>query len=137
VLEAKEGQDVYVTETIYDRETGFALYQHTKLNGLRESPPDGSPSLVHFDEFGRVSQKCWHKQDKPHRLDAPSTIAINPENGVHIVELFEQDGHPRDPKFGPSMIKYNRETGEVEEYEYADGKTRKPTPKTSSLEPKI
>lgn len=113
MLKAKEGEDVYVTETIYNRETGLPVFRRITLNGLRESPPDGSPSEISYDDQGRPDRMEWHHVDEWHREDGPSVIHLNPENGVHIIERFHHHGEPRNRALGPSRISRDRDSGEI------------------------
>jgi hypothetical protein len=134
VINAKEGEDVYVTETIYNRETGLPVFQRTTLNGKRESPPDGSPAEIGYDEHGRVERLEWYHQGERHRDKdvGPAVIIINPENGIHVVERFQHHGKSPspDPALGPDLIVRNRDTGEIvrqtheSEVDYSNPATR-------------
>ena len=120
MLYLEERQLVYVTETIYDRETGLPVFQRTLLNGEQHTPPDGSPSEIGFDHLGRPERLEWREHGRRHRLNGPASIRINPENGVHVVESFLIEGKPRDPRFGPSRIVRDRHTGQIREQTFVD-----------------
>ncbi len=115
---AKEGEDVYVTETVYNRETKLPVFMRVSLNGKSQTPPDGSPAEIQYDELGRPEIMRWLEQGVPHRLDGPSRLSINPENGIHIVETYSINGVPRDRHIGPSMIVRDRESGEITKQEF-------------------
>lgn len=115
------------------------VYQRTTLDGLRESPPDGSPSEVGYDEQGRPERLEWHHLDKRHRDRSvgPAVILLNPENGIHVVERFQHHGASpsSDPALGPDLIVRDRDTGEIirqsheSEVDYSNPATRiKPAP---------
>ena len=112
----EEGEDVYITETVYHKETGQPCRQITTLNGLRHAPPDGSPSLVAYDEQGRATHMRWHAFDKEHRTEGPSSIVLFPETGIHMTEAFEIEGEPRPPELGPYIVRRDR-TGQVRKVE--------------------
>lgn len=119
MLGPKEGQTAYEVFRIYDDESGALRIQQIRLDGLCQAPPDGSPSHEAWDELGRLYYRAWHDQDKDHRLDSFSSVAINPENGVHITEVYKIEGKPRPPESGPHIIRRDKETGEVTETLYA------------------
>ena len=120
VLTWEEGQECYVTETIYDKETKLPVFQRTLLNGLKETPPDGSPSQIIFDAHGRPQKMSWHKQDKSHNEDGPAELTVNPDNGIHTVERYVIDGKPRHPSLGPHYIVRDRNTGVLRKQEFAE-----------------
>jgi hypothetical protein len=113
VVRVAAEEDVYVTETTYNRETGLPVFRRTSLNGMRESPPDDSPSVVHYDSLGRPDRMEWYRQGQPHREAGPSVIYINPENGVHVIERFYHHGVARDRALGPSKITRDHDSGEI------------------------
>ena len=115
-----EGEDVYVTETVYDRETGLPRRQVTTLNGELHSPPDGSPSEIIYDKKGRATNLDWHHRGKPHRKNGPSGIVIkDPDTGVHTCEVFETHGEPRAPDRGPHRVYRDPQTGKLWHIQYA------------------
>ena len=118
MLIVDEGEDVYVTETIYNRETRLPVYQRMLLGGALQAPPDGSPSEIHFDELGRPAHFAWHDQDKHHRIDGPALLSINPDNDVHILEDFVINGKYRSPSDGPYRIVRDKDSGEITETFY-------------------
>ena len=109
----KPSEDVYVTETVYDRDTGLRTFQRTTFNGLRQSPPDDSPSEIVFDKLGRPQQLEWHHKDELHRTTGPATVFRNTESGIHTSERFYTAGRPRDPLLGPQVIRRDSRTGEI------------------------
>lgn len=111
--DSEEDLDTYVTETKYSKETKLPVVQRTRLNGLLEAPPDGSPSEIAFGELGQPVKLVWHHQNYPHRDDEPALIFLNPENGVHVSEYFFTMGSHREKAAGPFRIVRNHETGEV------------------------
>jgi len=92
VLEVEEGQDEYVTNTIYDRETKLPVFQCAHLNGVLESPPDGSPSEIQFDEQGQPEHMKWHHQGSLYRRGAPASIFRDNDTGIHLIERFMGHG---------------------------------------------
>ena len=130
-----EGEDKYVTETVYDRETGIPRRQWTILNGKRESPPDDSPSHISYDKQGRIRQLHWHKQDKGHRENGPSSIVINPESGVHTCETFELHGVPRAPDIGPYRVYRDKKSGEIWRQESFEESEKRDLTEHHGLEP--
>lgn len=113
MVRVPEEEDVYVTETTFNRKTGLPVFRRTSLNGALESPPDDSPSLVHYDELGRPDRMEWHRAGQWHRDPGPSVVYINPDNGVHVVERFEHYGVARDLTYSPSRIVRDRDSGEI------------------------
>lgn len=114
MLYVEESEIVYVTEKIFNRETGLIAYQRTLLNGVLESAPDDAPSVVHYDKLGRPDRMEWHRLGQWHRDSGPSVIYINPENGVHVLESFHHNGVARARPFGPNRILRDHDTGEIE-----------------------
>ncbi len=134
---ADEEEEIYVTETVYHKETGEPRRQWTKLNGLKHAPPNGEASLIAWDDQGRVIQKSWHEFDQAHRIDAPSSIVFY-ENGVHQTEDFRINGKPLHRNQGPFRIRRHR-NGELwhKEFTENDGKEPKFSPPLEQPKPKI
>ncbi len=118
MIYSEEGEDVYITVTVYERETGLPRRQITTLNGLKHAPPDGSPSHIAFDDEGRPLQKHWHAFDKEHREEGPSTIMLYSDTGIHMTERFMLEDKPRSADQGPYRIRRNRD-GEITKEEFA------------------
>ena len=109
MLQVEEGQDEYVTNTIYDRETKLPVFQCTQLSGLLESPPDGSPSEIQFDENGKPQHIKWHSQGSLYRRGAPASIFRDNNTGFHLIERFV--GHGEIPDH--TKILRDKLTGEI------------------------
>ena len=124
-IDMNRGEDLYITETVYDQDTGLPRRQFTKLNGMLHSPPDGSPSYIGFVK-GLPQYKTWHRFDMEHREDGlPSSICVNLETGIHYCEVFRIDGKPRDPLDGPFRIFRDGRTGKITlEESYEEGLKR-------------
>ncbi|TPW33116.1 hypothetical protein FJU08_00675 [Martelella alba] len=71
-----------------DEETNLPRWMTIKLGGKLHSPPDGRPSHVLFDAEGRPYEFVWHHLNYPHRKNGPSKLRINPDNGIHVMEEF-------------------------------------------------
>ena len=119
--------ETYITETKWNKETGLPLVQFVKLNGLKHSPPDGSPSYILFDDLGRPKIMKWHNHDKLHRDKAGAWISIDPETKVHTTEAFFHHGRQREQHLGPSCIYRDPSTGDVFKTENTTG-TKPPSP---------
>lgn len=100
-----EGEIVYVTETVYHEESGLPRRQWTTLNGLKHAPPSGEPSLIAWDDQGRIVHKYWHAFDLEHKIDGPAAIVFYPENGKPKTEDFKIDGQPLSKEQGPFRIR--------------------------------
>lgn len=118
MIYVEDGEEIFVTETVYNKETGLPTRQHTTLNKLKHAPPDGNPSLIAFDDDGNPSLMCWHEADVEHRLEGPSTIALYP-SGVHQAEMYKIHGKPRPKSEGPFRIRRS-EDGSIYSEEFAD-----------------
>ena len=105
--------ETYVTETKYNKKTGLPISRRTHLNGLLHAPPNDEPSEIIYDQLGRPKYIRWHAEDRPHRVNAPAKVDLNPENGQHWVECFFLEGEPLNPRLGPYRIVRHPETGEV------------------------
>lgn len=131
VTYVEEGEEVYVTHTVYNKETGLPTRRTVTLNGKEQAPPDGEPSHTAFDYQGRPTHMQWVTDKVRHRTDGPSSIVLFPETGIHMTESFEIHGQPRDPSEGPYRIRRNKD-GKVWQEEYAE---TAPVTKPVRLEP--
>lgn len=121
---SKVSTETFTTETKYNMETGLPLASFTRLNGLKQAPPDGSPSYTLYDELGRPKMMQWHDQGELHREDAGASIYIDPETSVHVGEHFFLHGRERPAHLGPFWICRDSTTGKVTETEYKGGSAR-------------
>lgn len=121
MLVGQKGQTVYEVSEVYDDETGVLRMRQIRLDGKRQAPSDDTPSHAAFDEHGRPLFFEWHSDDVLHRTEGPSQIRLNPKNGIHVLEVFEQSGRPRPGHLGPYTIHRDKETGEVTFRVGADG----------------
>lgn len=108
-----KNEDTYLTETVYNRNTGKPVYIRTTFRGLLQSPPDGSSAEIRFDDEGRKISERWYEANEPHRIDGPAWVTFDPETGVRVRERFLIGGSPRDPAEGPNMIVRDAKTGEI------------------------
>jgi len=109
----QETEDLYITEIVYDRETGLRRRQSTMLDGVRQSPPDDTPSHIVYDKQGRIKRMNWHRDGQKHRETGPASITINPENGIQTCEVFYLNGKLRNPSLGPCYVRRDEITGEI------------------------
>ena len=119
MLRVEKDEEVYVTETIYNKETGLPAYRRTLLNELFHAPPDGSPSEVIFDREGREISLLWHRENKLHRTNGGASIAVDPETGVHIRESFFLYGQKRPKSRGPCVVHRDSAPGLVTQEEFS------------------
>lgn len=126
-MTGKYRKEQYVLEIGYDRETDLPRVMTIKSNGMLQSPPDGRPSFVRFNEQGRPSMMEWHEADDLHNERGPSRVWINPENGVEYEQEFHLFGEApidqKKPRKNPALIRRDKETGEVVETLYFTGKS--------------
>lgn len=108
----------FATETQYNMDTGLPVVSFTKLNGILQATPDGKPSYVLFDEYGRPEMMQWHDLGEVHREEAPATIYIDPETEVHTLEAFYIRGNERPKDQGPCRIWRDADTGKVTREEF-------------------
>lgn len=127
MIYSEEGDDVYLTETVYDRATGLPRRQRTTLNGLRHAPPDGSPSEIRFDDLGRPYQLWWHEFDLEHNFSGPSSVLLHLGTKTHQAEVYCLEGRPRPKEFGPYMVRRDKE-GRIWSEEFVD-ENQMPQPK--------
>ncbi|MEM7296113.1 MAG: hypothetical protein AAF330_05725, partial [Pseudomonadota bacterium] len=83
----EDDKDIYTTKALYEPDTGRFLYQTTLLNGLKHSPPDGSPSYISRNPQGSTWM-VWHAFDKEHRTDGPSTVITHPNSDIPKTEAL-------------------------------------------------
>ena len=113
-----DDEDEYVTRTVFSRSSGLRRRQFVHFSGLLNSPPDGAPSQIAYDEDGNPIEMVWHRNDLEHRSDGPSTVLLCGQSGEVLLERFCISGQPRDPKLGPYRIAYGK-GGETIREEYA------------------
>jgi len=100
-----DDEEMYVTRTFYNKETGNPTRQLTRNQaGQLHSPPDGTPSEVHFDDQGRPIDLIWHPNNVEHREVAPSAILMYPDTGQSKCEQFYVEGQPISPQEGPFRV---------------------------------
>jgi len=117
VIFAEDGETIYQTEVVYNDKTGLPVRQLTTLNGVLQSPPDGTPAQVLYDEHGRVREEVWWHAGREHRDPrvGPALIKYNPENGVRYVERYMVDGRSSRTPSEPALIIRDRVTGKMTE----------------------
>jgi len=118
-MQLNKGEIVYSTDKVYDIETGMLRRHETKLNGLKHSPPDDTPSRVVYDRQGRLIEQQWHAYGENHRLTGPSVVLLYPETGIHMTEAYEIRGKPRPANEGPYRVR-RREDGSIWQQEFAN-----------------
>jgi len=118
VVHIAEGEDAYVTTTVYDQKTGLPRRQQTRLNQMLHSPPDGTPSEVLFDDDGQAHWFTWHQFNLEHRENGPSTVVLHPGTQIPMTEVFRLEGQPRPPELGPYRLRFD-ESGEVVNKEFS------------------
>lgn len=109
-------EEMYVTRTFYNKETGKPTRQVTRNQaGQLHAPPDGTPSEVQFDDYGRPIELIWHSHNIEHREGAPSAILLYPETGQPKSEQFYINGQPISPSEGPFRIFYAQDGAVIRE----------------------
>ncbi|MEL6646278.1 MAG: hypothetical protein AAFQ05_01015 [Pseudomonadota bacterium] len=107
VINIRDGEELFVTKTIYDKETGLPRWKQTRLNGMLHAPPDGEPSEIHYDNEGRERDRFWHYENLEHREGAPSSTLLNPDTGSVLLAQFRIHGQPRPAEAGPFRMRYD------------------------------
>lgn len=114
---ADEGETVYQTQTVYNDRTGLPVRQLTTLDGVLQSPPDGSPAQVLYDNRGRIREEVWWHAGKEHRDPqiGPAVLKYDPDTNVCYVERFMVNGNISRTPTEPALIVRDRTTGQVVE----------------------
>ncbi|GAA6176733.1 hypothetical protein NBRC116593_26520 [Sulfitobacter pacificus] len=115
MIYCKKGESVFVTETVFDDETGLPTRQLTTLNGVLQSPPNDTPARVVFDDLGRICEMAWYSAGQEHRdlSKGPAVVEINPDNGICISERFKIKGNTSRSRSEPALLIRNEETGDL------------------------
>ena len=123
-------EEQYTLTVLRDGETGLPRAMTIRLGGQYgkiQSPPDGRPAHVLFDEQGRVKQMGWYHQNTYHRADGPALLKVNPDNGVVYYEEYRLHGKTHRSYSEPDWTERDPRTGEVQsEYYFVDDEPVEP-----------
>lgn len=108
---------MFQTQTVYDDRTGLPVRQLTTLNGVLQSPPDGSPAQVLYDNLGRIREEVWWHAGKEHRDPqvGPAVLKYDPDTKIRYVERYMVKGHISRTPTEPALIVRDRTTGQIVE----------------------